>query len=216
MTISEYANLEEQCKSETLNKCIDVDKQFSGQCWDLNQYYNIKYLGVPAYVLGGCGYVSQMLKEPKLNDLLTYFDEVPIDAMIKGDTVIWDWNGWDKCHIAVFDNWDGQYCWFLTQNNPVENLTTLSILDTAYARAFRLKGITPDPEPPKPEPTDFKIGDYVVPTKLFDYAGTPLVQYDDLYQIIDKDERGNVLGAVRGDERPVWAVLPNSNIMKVD
>lgn len=160
MTVSEYANIEEQFKSETLNKCIDVDKQYGGQCWDLNQYYNIKYLGVPAYVLGGCGYVNRMLYPPKLNDLLTYFDEVDIHNMIKGDTVIWDWGG-DLCHIAVFDNWDGQYCWFVTQNNPVEQLTTLSVLDTGNARAFRLKGVIPDPEPPKPEPTEYKVGDVV-------------------------------------------------------
>lgn len=207
MTISEYAKIEEQCKNDTLGKCIDVDMCFGGQCWDLNQLYNIKYLGVPAYVLGGCGTVDKMLVEPKLSDLLRYFDEVDIHEMIKGDIVIWNYG-----HIAIYDSWDGTYCWFLTQNNPVEQMTTLSILDTGGARAFRLKGIEPDPEPPKPEPTQFKVGDYVVPTVLLDYAGTPLVQYDDLYQIVEKDERGNVLAAVRGNERPIWAVLPDSNI----
>lgn len=216
MTISEYENIEERFKNDTLNKSIDVDRQFGSQCWDLNQLYNIKYLNVPPYVLGGCDLVSNMLYPPKLNDLLEYFDEVDIHNMIKGDTVIWDW-GNGLCHIAIFDNWDGQYCWFLTQNNPVSQLTTLSVLDTGYARAFRLKGVVPDPEPepPTPEPTEFKVGDYVVPTILLDYAGTPLVQYDDLYQIIEKDERGNVLAAVRGDERPIWAVLPDSNIKHV-
>lgn len=204
MTVSEYTNLEEQCKNDTLGKCIDVDMMYGGQCWDLNQLYNIKYLGVPAYVLGGCGTVDKMLVEPKLSDLLRYFDEVDIHKMIKGDIVIWNYG-----HIAIYDSWDGTYCWFLTQNNPVEQMTTLSILDTGGARAFRLKGIVPDP---KPEPTEFKVGDYVVPTVLLDYAGTPLVQYDDLYQIVEKDERGNVLAAVRGDERPIWAVLPDSNI----
>lgn len=210
MTVSEYANLEEQCKNDTLGKCIDVDMCFGGQCWDLNQLYNIKYLGVPAYVLGGCGTVDKMLVEPKLTDLLRYFDEVDIHNMIKGDIVIW----YTYPHIAIYDSWDGTYCWFLTQNNPVEQMTTLSILDTGGARAFRLKGIVPDPEPvpPTPEPTEFKVGDYVVPTILLDYAGTPLVQYDEVYQIMEKDERGNVLAAVRGDDRPIWAVLPDSNI----
>ena len=61
----------------------------------------------------------------------------------------------------------------------------------------------------------FKVGDYVVPTKLFDYKGTHLIQYDDKYQIIQKDSRGNVLGAVRGTQRPIWAVLPDENIKKV-
>ena len=70
------------------------------------------------------------------------------------------------------------------------------------------------PEPPKPS-EGFKVGDYVVPTKLVDYKGTHLIQYDEKYQIIQKDSRGNVLGAVRGTQRPIWAVLPDENIKKV-
>ena len=72
----------------------------------------------------------------------------------------------------------------------------------------------PSPEPPKPS-EGFKVGDYVVPTKLVDYKGTHLIQYDEKYQIIQKDSRGNVLGAVRGTQRPIWAVLPDENIKKV-
>ena len=67
-----------------------------------------------------------------------------------------------------------------------------------------------------PKPSDgFKVGDYVVPTKLVDYKGTRLIKYDEKYQIIQKDSRGNVLGAVRGTQRPIWAVLPDENIKKV-
>lgn len=209
MTISEYANIEERFKADTLGRAIDYDLQYGAQCWDLAEYYNVNYLKVPASVLAGCGLVSNMLYPPKLNELLNYFDEVPITNMLKGDTVIWTYG-----HIAVFDHWDGTYCWFVTQNGPVANLTTLSVIDTAEARSFRLKGVVPDPVPPTPEPTDFKVGDYVVPIILKDYQGTPLIQYDDLYQIIEKDERGNVLAAVRGNERPIWAVLPDSNIKK--
>ena len=213
MTISEYAKIEERLKNDTLNRSIEYDGNKNFQCWDLNQVYNVRYLGLPEGILGGSGVVNNMLYPPKINQLLEYFDEVPINNMLKGDTVIWDW-GKNLGHIAVFDSWDGTYCWFVTQNNPVAKLTTLSVLDTSCARAFRLKGITQDPEPvpPTPEPTDFKVGDYVVPTILLDYEGTPLIQYDELYQIIEKDERGNVLAAVRGDERPIWAVLPDSNI----
>ena len=69
---------------------------------------------------------------------------------------------------------------------------------------------------PEPKPSEgFKVGDYVVPTKLVDYKGTHLIQYDEKYQIIQKDSRGNVLGAVRGTQRPIWAVLPDENIKKV-
>ena len=218
MTVSEYAKIEEQFKHDTLNKTIDYDGQYGGQCWDLAEVYFTQYLGLPASILAGCGVVNNMLYPPKINELLEYFDEVDIHNMIKGDLVIWDW-GKDLGHIAIFDECsDGYNCWFVTQNNPVPNLTTISILSQDCSRGFRLKGITPDPEPtPTPEPPEtFSIGDYVVPTVLEDYQGTPLIQYDELYQIIDKDERGNVLAAVRGKERPIWAVLPDANIKKVN
>lgn len=276
MTVSEYAKKEEELKNNCLGKCIDYDGSYPGECWDLAEVYFTQYLGLPASILAGCGYVNNMLYPPKINELLEYFDEVPMNQMIKGDVVIWSYG-----HIAVYNSCpDGYTCWFVTQNNPVPNITTLSPLSPAYGYAFRLKGIVPDPEPVppieykigdvveingvyvssvseemlepavttgtityivngarnpylldngdlgwvnnnciigivEPEPTDeFKVGDYVVPTILEDYQGNPLTQYDDLYQIIGKDDRGNILGAVRGDDRPIWAILPDSNIKK--
>lgn len=75
---------------------------------------------------------------------------------------------------------------------------------------------SPKPNPqPKPQPAGFKVGDYVVPIKNVDYKGVPLVQYDKKYQILEIDSRGAVLGAVRGNARPVWAVLSLNNIKKV-
>lgn len=80
----------------------------------------------------------------------------------------------------------------------------------------------PIPEPtPKPEPTptpkaDFKVGDYVVPTVLVNWKGQNLRKWDDLYQIVQIDYRGAVLAAVRGNKRPIWAVLPLENIKKVE
>ena len=147
MTVSEYAKKEEECKRDTLGKYIGF-----GQCYDLVQLYVTKYLGVPEWVLGGCGLVSNMLYSPKLDDLLQYFDEVPMTQMIKGDIVIW-YVG----HIAIFDNWDGVTCWYLTQNtgtaeHPVGGVY-LGTLNIGEARAFRLKGITPDEPTPIPEPS---------------------------------------------------------------
>lgn len=56
-----------------------------------------------------------------------------------------------------------------------------------------------------------KVGDYVVPTKLEDFQGRKLTQFDKLYQITAKDSRGYTLSAVRGKLRPIWAILPKSN-----
>ena len=169
MTIKEYGEIEERFKNDTLGRQIDYDGMFPGECYDLAQVYFTQYLGVPEGVLGGCIYVNHMLYPPKLNQLLQYFDEVPTNNMIKGDVCIWDWGG-DLCHIATFDICeDGHNCWFVTQNNPVYHLTTLSILENANCRAFRLKGVVPDPEPqpepptpPTPEPpTTYNVGDLV-------------------------------------------------------
>ena len=41
-------------------KYVDYDGSYGCQCWDLAQMYFVKYLGVPDWVLGGCGLVSNM------------------------------------------------------------------------------------------------------------------------------------------------------------
>lgn len=72
----------------------------------------------------------------------------------------------------------------------------------------------PVPPAPKPEPTPepaFKVGDQVVPTKLVDYNGTPLVQYDPCYTITQLSGDRAVLSA-RG---AVWAAMNTANIRKV-
>ena len=56
------------------------------------------------------------------------------------------------------------------------------------------------------------VGDIVVPIKCVDYKGTSLKQWDEKYEILQIDNRGAVLGAVRGSQRPIWAVLALDNI----
>lgn len=67
----------------------------------------------------------------------------------------------------------------------------------------------------EPEPEKLKVGDKVVPLTLVDYKGTSLVQFDKEYTIMQIDSRGAVLGAPRGGELQVWAVLALDNIKKV-
>lgn len=157
MTISEYAKIEEDFKNDTLGKIIDYDGEFGGQCWDLAEVYFTKYLNLPSSILAGCGLVSNMLYPPKINELLEYFDEVDIHNMIKGDVCIWEYG-----HIAIFDSChDGYTCYFVSQNPGPTSLIPLS---QNGSHAFRLKGITPDPEPtPEPEPQPEPINpDYLL------------------------------------------------------
>ena len=68
----------------------------------------------------------------------------------------------------------------------------------------------PTPPAPAPTPTDIKVGDIVVPTKLVDYNGTPLVQYDPNYTITEINGDRAVLSA-RG---AIWAAMNTANIRK--
>lgn len=73
----------------------------------------------------------------------------------------------------------------------------------------------PQPTPtPAPEP-EFKVGDIVVPTRLVDYNGTPLVQYDDTYTITQINGDRAVLSAPRNGQMVVWAAMNTKDIRKV-
>lgn len=63
---------------------------------------------------------------------------------------------------------------------------------------------------PAPAPTTFKVGDVVVPTRLVDYNGTPLVQYDPTYTISEINGDRAVLTA-RG---AIWAAMNTKDIRK--
>ena len=69
----------------------------------------------------------------------------------------------------------------------------------------------PAPTPaPAPAPAGFKVGDVVVPTRLVDYNGTPLVQYDPNYTISELNDDRAVLTA-RG---AVWAAMNTKDLRK--
>lgn len=63
---------------------------------------------------------------------------------------------------------------------------------------------------PAPAPVGFKVGDVVVPTRLVDYYGTPLIQYDPTYTISELNGDRAVLVA-RG---AVWAAMNTKDIRK--
>lgn len=76
--------------------------------------------------------------------------------------------------------------------------------------------VPPQPTPaptPEPEP-EFKVGDKVVPTKLVDYTGTSLTQYDDYYIITQINGDRAVLSADRDGQMIVWAAMNIGNIRK--
>ena len=140
MTFEELRNKYNEFKNKYNNQYTDYDGYYGSQCWDLAQRYFVEYLGVPEYVLSGCGLVSNMLNEPKRSELLKYFDEISIYEMGPGDVCIWEYG-----HIAIFDNWDGNQNWYFSQNpNPCQVMT----INRDGLHAFRLKGLyQPEPTP---------------------------------------------------------------------
>lgn len=125
----------QEFKNKYNGKYVDVDgypSKWKYQCFDLVQKYITECLGLPSNILAGCGNVCNMLKQPKLNLLKQYFDEVPLNSMCPGDIVIWEWN-----HIAIFDKWDGHRNWYFSQNpNPSQIMT----IRQDGQHAFRKKG----------------------------------------------------------------------------
>ena len=120
----------QEFKNKYNGKYVDYDGYYGAQCWDLAQKYFTEVLGVPSWVLSGCGNVCNMLIEPKLSDLLLYFDEVKPTEMEQGDVAIWSAN-----HIAIVDHYDGNP-WYFSQNpNPCQ----VMVLYLDGLRAFRLK-----------------------------------------------------------------------------
>ena len=122
----------QEFKNKYNGKYVDYDGSYGYQCWDLAQKYFIEVLGLPASILSGCGNVKNMLVKPKIDILLQYFDEVPVNAMLQGDVCIW---GGKSNHIAIFDHYDGK-CWYFSQNpNPCK----VMVINMSGLRAFRKK-----------------------------------------------------------------------------
>lgn len=79
------------------------------------------------------------------------------------------------------------------------------------ANAINNPAPAPAPTPtPKPQEDGFKVGDVVVPTRLVDYNGTHLVQYDENYTITQINGDRAVLSA-RG---AIWAAMNTKDIKK--
>ena len=129
-----------------------------------------------------------------------------------GDNItIWSSPYTDKAYFDVFRGTDaieqllriGYGTTFLGWTEGLNNIPVVEWYDE------------PTPEP-TPEPVEeFKVGDKVVPTRLVDYYGTPLVQYDDYYTITQINGDRAVLSAPRNGQMVVWSAMNTKDIRKV-
>jgi len=115
----------------------------------------------------------------------------------------------------------GHVIWFETGNTISEynyadlgnyNVRDINLANYAW---YEIKAPETAPEP-TPEPakteTGFKVGDTVVPTRLVDYNGTKLTQYDKTYVITQLNGNRAVLSALRANESIVWAAMDTADI----
>lgn len=124
----------QEFKNKYIGKYVDYDKYYGPQCWDLGQQYFTEVLGLPSYILSGSGLVSNMLIQPKRALMDEFFEQVPINKMVQGDVVIWDWG-----HIAIYDHWEENSgkLYFFSQN-PGE--CHIEAIKAEGGYAFRKKG----------------------------------------------------------------------------
>lgn len=138
-----------------------------------------------------------------LHPIATLPDDVAVPVFLDTPS-IWE-------HVVVSDK--GKFYSDGKQLTSLDGLTVFgwgeSLNDVRIVEP--VKEQSPAPEPAKPtENDDIKIGDMVVPTKLVDYNGTPLVQYDDKYMVYQLNGDRAVLTA-RG---AVWAAVSTKNLRK--
>lgn len=128
----------QEFKDKYNGQWIDWDGAYGCQCWDLAQKYCTEALGLPSWVLSGCGVAKNLLIQPKKNDLDTYFDEISVREMIPGDLCIW-WNDNTAGHIALFDRWDdaGNCNYYFSQNPGASKVQRCEGIGTLHA--FRLR-----------------------------------------------------------------------------
>ncbi len=105
---------------------------------------------------------------------------------------------------------DGAHLHFEVRNEKNVKIDPTPYVDTDLPNIKIETSIEPQNDPV--EVQKFKVGDLVVPTKLVNYSGTKLKQYDKYYTITDLKEDRAVLSAKRKDKLVVWASMNVKNI----
>lgn len=133
----------------------------------------------------------------------------PTDFKV-GDTVVpttWvDYNGTPLIKTRDY--------YFISELNGDRAVLRADSMTGAVYAAMNTANLKKINAAPAPAPEPFKVGDKVVPTKLVDYNGTPLVQYDAVYTISEINGDRAVLTAPRNGQPVVWAAMNTANIRK--
>lgn len=202
-------------RNTVMGKGYDIDNAYSYQCWDgaalLWQQLG-RWLST-----GGMGGAKHCWTHAREENAGEDFDLIYNLADVKrGDVVVYGWGEWGHIGYADEDYNGGAYISTLGQNQGGDmTFCVVNCVASGFIGAFRLKRWHSAPTPtPTPVKEDFKVGDVVIPTRLVDYNGTPLIQWDDWYTIAEISGDRAVLTAPRNGQQVVWAAMRTSDLQK--
>ena len=140
----------------------------------------------------------------------------------RGDVVVFGNGTYGHIGFADADYTGGAYISTLGQNQGGANgaFNVINCGTASFLGAFRLKAWASSTKTeektttPTTTTSGFVVGDIVVPTKLVDYYGKALKQYDDQYTITQIVGDRAVLCADRNGTQVCWAAMNTSNIKK--
>lgn len=194
----------------------DLDGHYSYQCWD-GACLLWQQIGRWLYTGNGCASGCWTL-ERDVNagdDFDLIYDKKQIK---RGDVVVFSCGQYGHIGYADEDYNGSDYIRLLGQNQSADmKFCVINMGLGTFLGAFRFKqwAKKPTPTPPAPTPSKFQVGDIVVPKRLVDYYGTPLIQWDDNYVITQISGDRAVLCANRGGDLICWAAMNTKDIKKV-
>ncbi len=116
-----------QFKQKYLNKHVDFDGRYSGQCVDLFRFYirEVMTTQQPKGVAGAADFWTNYDTDPNLNQHFTKISNSPTGVPKQGDVVIWSKRYGPWGHIALVDSADVNGLTCLSQNDPTGQPTIL-------------------------------------------------------------------------------------------
>ncbi|MBR3254227.1 CHAP domain-containing protein [Candidatus Saccharibacteria bacterium] len=193
----------------------DLDGHYSYQCWD-GACLLWQQIGRWLYTGNGCASGCWTLERDVNagNDFDLIYDKKQIK---RGDVVVFSCGQYGHIGYADEDYNGSDYIRLLGQNQSADmKFCVINMGLGTFLGAFRFKQWEkPTPTPPAPTPSKFQVGDIVVPKRLVDYYGTPLIQWDDNYVITQISGDRAVLCANRDGDLICWAAMNTKDIKKV-